>query len=62
MTCNFSVTGRFYYGDESRPDGSPANQDWSDAAHATAYFDAVSKKERGGWYLRFGADGKPYSK
>jgi len=50
---------RFYYGDECKSDGSPANMDWSDVAHATAYWDAISRKERGSWYLRFGPDGKP---
>ena len=51
---------RFYFGDENKPDGSPANADWSDTAHATAYWDAISRKERGNWYLRFGGDGKPF--
>ena len=48
---------RFYYADENKADGTPANLDWSETAHATAYWDAISRKERGKWYLRFDADG-----
>ena len=54
-----NVLYRFYYGDQNKPDGSPAT-DWSDVAHATAYWDAISAKERGNWYLRFGPDGKRF--
>ena len=53
---------RFFYGDENKSDGTPANLDFSETAHATAYWDAISRKERGDWYLRFDADGKALSK
>ena len=57
-SITYDVGGRFYFGDENQPDGTPAHN-WSDAAHAVAYWDAISSKERGNWYLRFGPDGKP---
>jgi len=50
---------RFYFGDENKSDGSPASLDWSDSAHATAYWDVISSEGRRDWYLRFDAGGKP---
>jgi hypothetical protein len=53
------VAGRFYFGDEDKPDGSPANADWNDTARATARRGAISRKDKGDRCLKFGADGEP---
>jgi len=57
LTCSRSC-GRFHYGNESKPDGSPAGEDWSGTAHAAAYWNAISREERGDWYLKFGPGGE----
>lgn len=43
----------FYFGDEMKADGTPANYEISGENHANFYLELASKKEQGPWNASF---------